>query len=148
MMLHSVIDFSFKKFLLYVVIPLMIAVVVSFAVIIFFFQEGSMPQELELAPMGDASVSAPRVIRMTARGFVPNTLSIRKGEAVVWINEDATAHWPASDVHPTHLRYPEFDPREQVAPGGEWSLVFLQIGTWPFHDHLYPRNRGTVRVLE
>ena len=96
----------------------------------------------------DDSLSDKQVIQMTAQGFIPDTLSIKRGETVMWINKDTRAHWPASDVHPVHLIYPEFDPGRQVVPAGEWSFTFLQGGTWSFHDHLYPSERGVINVLE
>ena len=88
------------------------------------------------------------IIKMTSDGFSPEAITIKKGETVTWVNEDKDFHWPASNLHPTHLIYPEFDPREPVAPGETWSFQFDRIGKWRLHDHLRPRYTGTVEVTE
>ena len=83
---------------------------------------------------------------MTASGFAPNTINIKKGDSVTWVNEDSQYHWPASDIHPTHEIYSEFDPKEPLAPGEAWAFSFEKVGTWSFHDHLRPGWTGTGTV--
>lgn len=83
---------------------------------------------------------------MTVAGFEPATLSIKKGTRVVFVNEDSKEHWPASDIHPTHGIYPEFDPQKGVEAGQKWSFVFNKVGKWKFHDHLFPERTGVVEV--
>ncbi len=86
------------------------------------------------------------VIRMTEDGFLPSEISIKKGDTVIFENTDTNPHWPASDVHPTHDRYPEFDPKEPIASGESWSFVFEKQGRWQSHDHLHPAIRGVITV--
>jgi hypothetical protein len=81
-------------------------------------------------------------------GFHPQTITVRKCTRVIYKNEGCVAHWPASDIHPTHGIYPEFDPKEGIDPGKEWSFVFDRVGKWRDHDHLFPVNRGVIEVLE
>lgn len=88
------------------------------------------------------------VIRMTKNGFDPEEVEIKKGDTVIWVNEDSDYRWPASNLHPTHEIYPEFDPREPLAVGEHWLFTFEKVGEWRFHDHLRPRWRGKVRVEE
>lgn len=87
-------------------------------------------------------------ITITASGFTPSTVSIKKGDTVKFTNFDSIAHWPASAPHPSHTNYPEFDSRPGIAAGSSWSFKFLKIGTWSFHDHLNPGLHGTVIVTE
>ena len=54
--------------------------------------------------------------------------------------------WPASNIHPTHMIYPEFDAKRPVASGKDWSFTFTKKGTWRYHDHLNPEATGTVVV--
>ena len=86
-------------------------------------------------------------IQMTATGFIPQNVEIDLGEIVEFKNVDKIAHWPASNIHPTHQIYPEFDPKGAVTPGASWSFTFEKVGSWRFHDHLFAENTGTVTVM-
>ena len=82
----------------------------------------------------------------TNEGYVPNEVTIKKGDIVLWTNESDEYHWPASDLHPTHGVYPEFDPLKPIAPGDEWKFQFNQVGEWKFHDHIRANKVGTIIV--
>lgn len=93
-------------------------------------------------------VSSDTIIRITKEGFVPSELTIKKGARVVWVNESGNFVWPASDLHPTHQVYPEFDPLEPIKTGEAWPMVFEKVGKWNFHDHLKPSWRGALYVVD
>ncbi|MDP3792618.1 MAG: cupredoxin domain-containing protein [bacterium] len=84
-------------------------------------------------------------VSITDNGFKPEMTSIAKGTRVIFKNTDTKSHWPASDFHPTHGIYPEFDPLKSINPVEEWSVV-LKPGKWRYHDHLYPSFTGTIEV--
>jgi plastocyanin len=88
------------------------------------------------------------IVIMNDDGFEPYDLTIEKGTRVEFVNRGENDHWPASDFHPTHGIYPEFDPQEGVAPGASWSFDFEKAGKWRMHDHLFPGYRGTITVTE
>lgn len=101
------------------------------------------------APAGDTgSTGSPQAIRITQDGFVPETLRVNKGVPVRFINETSEWHWPASDLHPTHTLYPEFDPKRGLEPGETWQFRFERTGEWGFHDHLAPYMTGKIIVRE
>ena len=79
---------------------------------------------------------------------MPEEVTIRIGELVIWSNEAKKQRWPASNVHPTHELYPEFDPQAPVAQGESWGFVFERAGTWRYHDHLEPLHQGVVEVTK
>ncbi len=93
-------------------------------------------------------------VEITSSGFSPNTLTIKTGETVTFVNKDSRPHWPASAVHPTHTVYPEtggcigskFDACKGLAQGETFSFKFNQKGTWNYHDHLNPSLTGTIIV--
>lgn len=87
-------------------------------------------------------------IRMTEDGFSPEEITVSKGDTVVWVNEDTDYRWPASDLHPTHMIYPEFDPREPFNSGESWSFIFDKVGNWKYHDHLKSNKKGLIVVKE
>ena len=88
------------------------------------------------------------VIEMNETGFSPDTVTIKNNTQVVFKNVGTESHWPASNLHPTHGIYPEFDPQRPIPPGESWSFVFSRIGTWKMHDHLMPRMLGAITVTE
>ncbi|MBI5614194.1 cupredoxin domain-containing protein [Candidatus Gottesmanbacteria bacterium] len=87
-------------------------------------------------------------ISMREDEYIPNSLTVKKGTKVVFFNATSVARWPASNLHPSHLMYPEFDPKEPVLPGKSWDFVFGKIGTWEMHDHLAPYITGVITVIE
>jgi plastocyanin len=88
------------------------------------------------------------IIRMTENGFEPRELTVTAGDEVLFINNDERDRWPASNFHPTHTLYPEFDTKDHVKPGESWKFTFNEPGTWRMHDHLIPHFTGTIVVLE
>jgi plastocyanin len=86
-----------------------------------------------------------RVAR-TRAGWEPRTLTVERGEVVVFANESDEDVWPASDVHPTHQLYPGFDAKRGVSPGRSWSFTFERPGRWTYHDHLSPETKATIVV--
>ncbi len=90
----------------------------------------------------------PILVHMNADGFDPREITIEEGESVIFINNDTVDRWPASNFHPAHTIYPEFDSKKPVLPNESWKFKFDKAGTWRMHDHLKPHLTGTVIVLE
>jgi plastocyanin len=97
---------------------------------------------------GNMNAETGTVIIMSDDGFEPTTLNIKVGDTVKFINKSKYWHWPASDLHPTHTLYPEFDPRKPVGPGEVWEFTFEKKGNWHLHDHLSPYVTGKIIVEE
>lgn len=85
-------------------------------------------------------------VSLTSTGFEPSVLTISLGDTVRFVNNDNKAHWPASDKHPAHLDYQQFDPLQGIQPGASWSFTFERVGDWGMHDHIYPGVRGKITV--
>ncbi len=98
------------------------------------------------APVDSSDSSNSVIIRMIPAGFDPETVSVKKGTKVCYVNEDSEARWPASNIHPTHEIYSDFDPKTVVRSGETWCFTFTKLGIWKFHDHLFPEFVGTVNV--
>jgi plastocyanin len=86
------------------------------------------------------------IVEIHGNRFEPNFLIVNQGEKVVFRNADGAAHWPASNVHPTHGIYPEFDAKRGLTPNGDWVFRFDRAGIWRYHDHLNPILKGTISV--
>ncbi len=94
------------------------------------------------------------VVEITSLGFSPQTINIKVGETVTFVNNDNKLHWPASNIHPTHTEYPEgggclgskFDACGGLKQGERFSFTFNQKGVWAYHDHLNSELAGIVVV--
>lgn len=84
---------------------------------------------------------------LTSEGFFPRQLTVQQGEVVTFSTIDNQPFWPASNLHPSHTIYPEFDPERELNPSETWWFVFEKPGTWVYHDHLRPAYTGVIRVV-
>lgn len=90
--------------------------------------------------------SAAIQVSMQNNSYAPLLLTIKQDETVLFINNASVNRWPASNIHPTHGIYPEFDPQKPISPGESWSFTFNKKGVWRFHDHLAPEVHGAITV--
>jgi hypothetical protein len=95
----------------------------------------------------EARLVASRTIELTKKGFVPRHLTIQQGEHVTFISKIGASFWPASNLHPSHMLYSEFDPKQPIEKDTPWKFVFDRPGVWRFHDHMYPEFTGSIIVL-
>jgi len=96
-------------------------------------------EELKLAPL---------TVVYTNEGYSPKEITVKKGETIKFINMSDRRVWTASDEHPAHTIYPEFDQKTAAGRGNEYSFKFDKVGTWGFHNHSYAKHLGTVTVTE
>ncbi len=78
--------------------------------------------------------------------FSPQSVDIKVGDIIIFKNNSSQSFWPASDPHPTHTAYPEFDAKEPIPAGGKFQFQFAKAGTWGYHNHLNPSITGVVNV--
>lgn len=97
-------------------------------------------------PIQAHSTEDATIIHMEDDQFIPQEVNIKQNGIVVFENVGANDHWPASNIHPSHGIYPQFDPKKPIKSGESWEFKFEKGGIWKFHDHLYPSLTGTVRV--
>lgn len=84
-------------------------------------------------------------VNLTQNGFDPQTLTVKVGTKVTWVNKSGGEAAIDSDPHPVHTSYPPLN-LGAVADGSSISLTFDQKGTYNYHNHLNPSERGTVIV--
>lgn len=87
----------------------------------------------------EASVSA------TQAGFVPQSLTVKSGTTVTWTNNSGVSSNVSSANHPTHALWP-FLNLGTFGQGQSISVVFDALGTYTYHNHLVPSQKGTVIV--
>jgi len=142
---------------------LIIVLIVVVGGILFFANRGSAPSSptengnnlsnnSETQKVPQASTGG--TVIYTDKGFSPPVLQIKAGMTVVFKNSSLKDVWPASDPHPAHNGYPQkgtcrgwaFDACNVIPPGGSWSFKFDLKGSWGYHNHLAPSERGTIIV--
>lgn len=85
-------------------------------------------------------------ITVDVSGFRPSDITVPAGSTIRFAGAGGRAFWPASNFHPSHKLYPEFDARGPIAATASWSFTFERPGIWRFHDHLNSRSTGTITV--
>ncbi len=85
-------------------------------------------------------------VTCSAEGFSPAVLSIKVGDIVTFTNKSKKGFWPASNSHPVHTDYPEFDAKKEIANGKTYEFTFTKAGEWGYHNHLNPKMIGVVVV--
>lgn len=132
-----------KKFGFLIILP-----IVS-ALIVFLFVSGIInPNRFDFSAIPyylptNRSVT----IEITSEGFVPKKVIISQGAEVTFINKDTSPHHPASNLHPTHSNYPEFDSKKGIEPGKSWKVKLNNPGIWFYHDHLRPEIGGKIKIV-
>lgn len=117
------------------------------------------PGELMTTPAAPPSVTPPSspppvtsqavtsgIITYDGSGFSPKPITVKAGATVVFKNESSSDMWPASAPHPAHTDYPGFDALKPIKPSESYSFTFMRIGTWKYHNHLNPKQYGSVVV--
>jgi plastocyanin len=90
---------------------------------------------------------APAIVSITPNGFVPATVSVDVGQAVVWTNTDTHPHGVASDPYPTDGTLPGLNSgATQLTLHDRYSYIFKTAGAYTYHDSLHPGLDGTVIV--
>ena len=85
-------------------------------------------------------------VTLGQNGFSPATVTIKEGGTVAFTNQGSQGMWVASDPHPQHTDYPDFDALRLYKPGETYSFTFTKPGTWHYHNHLDTGETGTVIV--
>jgi plastocyanin len=133
------------KYVKYFTIVIISLSVLSSGVVFFVGKSKSVSvQKASLCP----SPVGETVVTVSDQGYSPNSFTVKRCTKVTFRNTSSIARWPASNPHPTHDIYPQFDPTQRIFPGEAWSFVFDRVGRWGYHDHLTPSIRGIITVVE
>lgn len=84
-------------------------------------------------------------VTLTDSGFKPQTITVKTGTKIIWINKSGGEATVNSDDHPTHKLYPEIN-LGNFADGTTHQLILTKPGTYTYHDHFHPERKGTVIV--
>jgi plastocyanin len=89
--------------------------------------------------------SGKSTISLASSGFEPVIINVKKDTLVSWINNSSEEAAIASDPHPAHTAYPPLN-LGKFPSGNSISLIFDKAGTYKYHNHFNPSQKGTVIV--
>jgi plastocyanin len=88
-----------------------------------------------------ASSAVPNVITVKNFAFSPETLTVRTGTTVTWVNQDEAIHQIDTDGGgPVTFTSPSLD------KGSSYEFTFTRPGTYAYHCTIHPEMKGTVIV--
>lgn len=98
------------------------------------------------APIVQAAPANLTTVMITNNGFVPETLTVKKGTVVVW--QSAQIGQPviiASNPYPQNSSLPSLK-SQQLNVGASYRYKFDETGTVSYHDDLNPNTNGFIIV--
>jgi plastocyanin len=106
----------------------------------------NQPAQNQTGDTGGAPITEEiTTVNLTSSGFEPQRIEVKVGTRVSWVNKSGKAGTVNSADHPTHQKYVPLNlgefPNESSV-----QLVFDKAGTYNYHNHLAPNQRGTVVV--
>ena len=104
---------------------------------------GSSKDTTQETPLIESEEVGDNTVVYQESGFSPEILTVDNGTTVTFINRSRKPMWIGSDPHPAHTDYPDFD---QLRDGAEYSFTFTESGSYPYHNHLFPSDVGTIIV--
>jgi plastocyanin len=130
----------------------LVAVVVLILVLItgyLFLNTGANKNLSATTQNGQTAVNTKNIpvetITLTSSGFQPQTLTIKLGTRVIWINNSGTVGTVNSDNYPTNLLYP-FLNFGQFNSGSSFSTIFSKTGTYTYYNFLNQSQKGKIIV--
>jgi plastocyanin len=84
-----------------------------------------------------AIAATTHAVAMDGTRFIPATLTVQRGDRVVWVNKDPFPH--------TATAVQTFDSKS-IAAGDSWSYVASESGEFAYVCTLHPGMKGTLIV--
>lgn len=126
-------------------IAIVLVVILAVSGSIYFFQNNKSVSKEDLKKTEELLKNDLTVV-YNNEGFNPKEIKIKKGDTVKFINQSDRKMWVASNNHPEHDIYPEFDQKDISLKGTEFEFKFDKSGTWGYHNHMYSNHNAIVIV--
>lgn len=85
------------------------------------------------------------VVQITASGFTPNTVVVKKGAQIIWKNVDSAPHVVASNPFPADSSVLGLH-SQTILPNGSYTYTPTKTGTINYHDNIQPTHNGIIEV--
>jgi Plastocyanin len=90
-----------------------------------------------LFAMGAGAIAATHTVIIEGLKYTPETLTVKRGDTVVWINKDPFPH--------TVTAKGVVDSRS-IDAGRSWKYTARRVGEHPYICTFHPNMKGTLRV--
>lgn len=129
---------------------LIFGAIVAFVIILigfFVVRSGKTSNEATTKSNTTSSSQTPAAATITysESGFSPATVSVKSGDTVAITNSGKGQLQFESDPHPVHTDNPELNVGA-VASGQTKTFTVTKTGTWGYHNHLSPSDKGSITV--
>jgi plastocyanin len=90
------------------------------------------------------------IVRYTTYGFTPQTVEIKPGDAVRFINNNILPMWVKAQEHPTaeYFEWASLNQGRSSYQGESYIFTFTQPGSWGYTNLNKDEHKGAVIVLE
>ncbi|MCX6725537.1 MAG: cupredoxin domain-containing protein [Candidatus Saccharibacteria bacterium] len=126
-----------NKKVLVIIAAIVVVVLIAVGVLVFLPKKASAPSKTTTST--GAVIVATASVNIKDMAFSPATITVKKGTKITWTNQDSVSHTVSPIVG---------DPGETLANGKTKSLIFAQVGKFPYHCNLHPEMIGYVVVTE
>jgi plastocyanin len=99
---------------------------------------GLFPSVTALAEGASEPAQATHTVVIENMQFNPATLTVRRGERIVWVNKDLFPHTVTSGAK-------AFD-SGSIASDGSWSFTPRKVGSYPYGCTFHPTMKATITV--
>ncbi len=87
------------------------------------------------------------IVNLTSKGFVPQKITIKKGEVIVWSNKSSKKASVNSADYPTHKLFPVLN-LGLFNDGENVQARIFRTGELRYVNHLIPSQTGTITVTD
>ncbi len=132
-----------------------LAVIILAGFGIFFYSQNNQTLTIPAAqnstdqtqtPSTSEAPTTKNMVTYSDSGFSPANLTTKVGDTVTWQNNSSKMMWVASNPHPTHTGLTGFDALQGTEEGQSYLFTFTKTGTFDYHNHLSPKEGGTIIV--
>ena len=102
-------------------------------------------QTIPTASPMESKKSSGVTIEVTANGFSPNSVTVKSGTQITWVNKTDSMVTVNSNPHPVHNLYPQLN-LGRFGPSQSVLVTLDKPGTYTYHNHLDPIITGKIIV--
>lgn len=89
--------------------------------------------------VSSAAMAETVTVKIQDFSFMPNAISINKGDSITWTNQDSAVHSTTQDATLWS---------SDLSQGASFNFVFNDAGTYTYFCRFHPAMRGTVTVAD
>ncbi len=97
------------------------------------------------SPSPSSSQSAAAIITYSDSGFSPSSITVKSGDTVTIKNTSSNGLQLDSDPHPIHTDDTDLNVGT-VATGQSQTFTVTKKGTFGYHNHLNPSDKGEIVI--